>query len=43
MAVPVYPLLQYEPSILAATAIVCGAMLISGQWDEELNQGLIGA
>jgi hypothetical protein len=38
----VYPLLQYEPSVLAVTAIVCGAKLISGSWDEELNRGLIG-
>lgn len=37
----VYPLLQYEPSVLAVTAIVCGAKLISGSWDEELNRGLI--
>ena len=42
VCVLVYPLLQYEPSVLAVTAIVCGAKLISGSWDEELNRGLIG-
>jgi hypothetical protein len=37
----VYPLLRYEPSMLAVVAIVCGASLVSGVFDEELNRGLV--
>jgi hypothetical protein len=40
--VPVYPLLRYEPAILAVTAIVCGAKLVTGKIDQQLNRGLIG-
>ena len=38
----VYPLLKYEPPVLAVAAIVCGAKLISpvAEFDEHLNAGL---
>lgn len=37
----VYPLLKYDPSVLAITAIVCGAKLVSSspEFDEYLNAG----
>lgn len=37
-----YPLIKYEPPVLAVTAIVCGAKLISpvADFDENLNAGL---
>ena len=42
MCLAVYPLLKYEPPVLAVTAIVCGAKLISpvADFDEHLNAGL---
>lgn len=41
-----FPLLKYEPSVLAVTAVVCGAHLVVKQrhkhvtMDEDLNKGL---
>ena len=41
-----FPLLKYEPSVLAVTAVVCGAHLVVKQthkdvaMDEDLNSGL---
>lgn len=43
-----FPLLKYEPSVLAVTAVVCGAHLVVKQthkdvaMDEDLNNGLAG-
>ena len=45
-ACAVFPLLKYEPSVLAVTAVVCGAHLVVKQthkdvsMDEDLNNGL---
>jgi hypothetical protein len=39
----VYPLLKYEPAVLALTALVYGAKLVTGEWDEVLEGGLTGA
>ena len=36
----VYPLLKYEPTVLAVTSIVCAAYLVSSVFDEHLNAGL---
>ena len=36
----VYPLLKYEPTVLAVTSIVCAAYLVSKVFDEHLNAGL---
>ena len=45
-ACAVFPLLKYEPPVLAVTAVVCGAHLVVKQvhkdasMDEDLNKGL---
>jgi hypothetical protein len=38
----VYPLLAFDAAILAVTAVVCGAMLITGEMDEGMTRGLVG-
>ena len=35
----VYPLLAFDAATLAVTAVVCGAMLITGEMDETMTRG----
>eukprot|EP01052_Picozoa_sp_SAG31_P039353 SAG31_NODE_5440_length_2537_cov_2.097211_4_plen_134_part_00 len=36
----VYPLLKFSPAVRGLTAVVCGASLVSGKLDDDLNSAL---